>query len=73
MGKKGLEVFSSYFSFFWWDFEGEYYNHSRALREDNQEEYPLRTITADGSEEDGNGCWDLVEVYSDDNKIRGPG
>lgn len=28
-------------------------------------------ITADGFVEDGNGCWDLVEVNSDDNKVRG--
>lgn len=54
-----------------WTLEGEYYDHCGALREDNQEESPLHIITADGSVEDGNGCWDLVEIYNDNNKVRG--
>lgn len=28
-------------------------------------------IAVDGSVEDGNGRWDLVEINSDNNKVRG--
>ena len=50
--------------------EGEYYDHSGMLREDIQEGNTLRMLDADGSAENGNGCWDLVEVNCVDNKAR---
>ena len=51
--------------------KGEYYDHSWALREGSQEGIPLRMITIDGSAEEDNAYWDLVEVNSDNNKDRG--
>ena len=51
---------------------GEYYDHSKALREEIQGESPLRMITADGDTEDATtACWDMIEVNSDNNKERG--
>ena len=50
--------------------EGEYYDHSRVLREDIQEGNMLRMLDADRSAKNGNRCWDLVEVNCVDNKVR---
>ena len=50
--------------------EGEYYDHSRVLREDIQEGNMLRMLDADRSAKNGNRCWDLVEVNCVDNKVK---
>ena len=42
--------------------EGEYYDHFGVLREDIQEGKLVSILDADGQDENGNGCWDLVEV-----------
>ena len=42
--------------------EGKYYDHSGVLKEDIQERKLLSILVADGLAENGNGCWDLVEV-----------
>ncbi|RVW63717.1 hypothetical protein CK203_052752 [Vitis vinifera] len=41
--------------------KGEYYDHSGVLREDIQEGKLVSILDADGQDENGNGCWDLVE------------
>ena len=51
--------------------EGEYYDHSGALGEEIRIENQMRLTAEDGLEEDGNGCWDLVEFNGDSNKVRG--
>ena len=42
--------------------EGEYYDHSGAMKENLQEGNMLSLAVAEGSTESGKGCWDLVEV-----------
>ena len=42
--------------------EGKYYDHFGVLKEDVQEGKLLSIPVADGPAENGNGCWDLVEV-----------
>ena len=48
--------------------EGEYYDHSRVLWEEIQEDTSLSMLK---SIENGQGCWDLVEVNRVNNKARG--
>ena len=42
--------------------EGEFYDHSRVMRENLQEGNMLSLAVAEGSTMSGKGCWDLVEV-----------
>ncbi|RVX04178.1 Transposon TX1 uncharacterized 149 kDa protein [Vitis vinifera] len=67
----GLRVSGSsspYSLSFGWTPEGEYYDHSGVLWEEIQEDTLLSMLK---SIENGEGCWDLVEVNRVNNKARG--
>ena len=51
--------------------EGEHYDRSRSVGEGPQFEVPLCVLSGDGTEENENGCWDLVETNGGSAKDRG--
>ncbi|RVW51122.1 putative ribonuclease H protein [Vitis vinifera] len=51
--------------------EGEHCDRSRSVGEGPQFEVPLCVLSGDGTEENKNGCWDLVETNGGSNKSRG--
>ena len=54
-----------------WAPEGEFYDRSGVIGEEFRSENTMWLIAEEGSNEDGNGCWDLGEANRIGDKARG--
>ncbi|RVW74014.1 hypothetical protein CK203_055873 [Vitis vinifera] len=68
-GVKGFLGLLILFPFFLIGLRGEHYDRSRSVGEGPQFEVPLCVLSGDGTEENENGCWDLVETNGGSDKL----